>query len=100
MTADFYNTVGEKGSLFENSKKKALTQQHKILDFFQRATGRFFGPTQIQNEVLPNCPLTSIRRAMTNLTTEKKLVKSDNVFTTGRYGKREHCWRLARCNPG
>ena len=35
------------------------------------------------------CPLTSIRRAMTNLSNEGKLIKTD-VKIEGMYGKQEH----------
>lgn len=36
-------------------------------------------------------PLTSVRRAITNLTAEGKLVKSERK-TRGRYGKAQHTW--------
>ena len=38
-----------------------------------------------------NCPLTSIRRAMTNLTTDGKLIKT-NRYVIGIYDKPEHLW--------
>ena len=38
-------------------------------------------------------PITSIRRAITNLTNDEKLVKTDNQ-KTGPYGKPSYCWKL------
>ena len=40
-----------------------------------------------------NCPITSVRRALTNLTNDEKLVKTDD-FVKGNFGKKEHLWRL------
>ena len=39
-------------------------------------------------------PITSIRRAITDLTNEGKLVKT-NSLKKGNYGKKCHCWKLA-----
>jgi hypothetical protein len=39
------------------------------------------------------CPITSIRRALTNLTNEGKIIKT-GVKTVGLYNKKEHLWRL------
>jgi hypothetical protein len=39
------------------------------------------------------CPITSVRRALTNLTNEDKIIKTD-VKVVGLYGKKEHLWRL------
>ena len=38
-----------------------------------------------------NVPLTSIRRAITNLETEGLLEKT-NIQKPGVYGKKNHCW--------
>ena len=38
-------------------------------------------------------PLTSVRRAITNLSSDGELVKT-NDKVTGIYGKPEHLWRL------
>jgi len=42
----------------------------------------------------PECPITSVRRAMTNLSNQGKLEKS-NVMMLERYGKKNHYWHLA-----
>ena len=38
-----------------------------------------------------NCPITSIRRAMTNLSDDGKLEKTKE-YVVGNYGKKEHLW--------
>ena len=42
-------------------------------------------------------PITSIRRAITNLTTKKKLVKcpKEEGMKEGNYGKLNHYWKLS-----
>ena len=40
-----------------------------------------------------NAPITSVRRAITDLTTEDKLIKTD-IMKKGIYGKEVHCWKL------
>ena len=37
------------------------------------------------------CPITSIRRAMTNLAKSGKLKKTSK-YTIGKFGKKEHLW--------
>ena len=51
-------------------------------------------PFEVRESVLPECPITSARRAMTNLTESGLLVKTD--MRRERYGKKNHVWRLAR----
>jgi len=40
-------------------------------------------------------PITSIRRAITNLTDDEKIVKTQKT-TKGIYGKKEHLWALPK----
>jgi hypothetical protein len=48
----------------------------------------------VLNELNLNCPITSIRRAITNLTDAGKIIKTDQ-YVKGNYGKLEHLWELA-----
>jgi hypothetical protein len=48
---------------------------------------------KMYNNHYPAAPVTSIRRAITDLTVQDKLVKT-NVMEIGGYGKDEHTWRL------
>ena len=70
----------------------AISQQKLILKFFQE-NGGVRSPDEINLLVLPNSPITSIRRAMTNLTQAKLLIKTDHMVL-GQYGKPVHTWKL------
>ena len=78
-------------------ERKARTQEGDLLDLFERSRCLMpdFTPSEIGN-IRPwtGVPLTSIRRALTNLTSAGKLVKTD-VQRTGMYGRPERAWRLA-----
>ena len=92
---DFYNTTDETGSTLTSYQDKAKTQVERILEFYERHRGVPFSPSQVQTALnMQGVPITSIRRAITNLTTIDKLVKTD-IKTTGLYGRDEYCWRLA-----
>jgi hypothetical protein len=95
---DFYNTNKEKGEELKASKVKALSQEERILDLFHEDR-RYFShsPSEVRGflkrRYMGVGPLTSIRRAMTNLTIKGKLVKTDKMVR-GPYGKNEHLWKL------
>ena len=93
MSKSYYNTTNEKGATLFDSERKAQSQEEKILTFFQTHLDQF-SPTSIKRLVLPNSPLTSIRRAITNLTKAGKLKKT-GIKVLGTYGKLEHCWVIA-----
>jgi hypothetical protein len=52
-----------------------------------------FAPHEIKANVLPHSPITSSRRAITNLTNAKALTKTSEQIT-GNYGKPVYKWRL------
>lgn len=91
---DYYNTNDESGGQLGQSRRRATDQQQIVLRFFERNPGRNFAPHQIQQAVLPGSPLTSIRRAVTNLTDAGKLQKTDTKVA-GSYGKQVHTWKLS-----
>ena len=102
----FYNTNKEYGEQLAKSKRIALTQEEVIMSLFntyRNIYGRIIhmSPSYIQGIWINGVdrkkypPITSIRRAMTNLTTKGMLIKTDKM-TEGEYGKPEHCWRLAK----
>ena len=90
---DYYNTNRLIGIVLEDSKKTALKQQTAILHFFKVFPSRQFTPCEIET-YFPEWPITSIRRAMTNLTQNEKLIKTHEM-KIGKYGKQCHTWRLA-----
>jgi len=88
----FYNTTHETGSTLKESHHKASSQESKILNYFLMS-GDPLSPSMILQQMRLNCPITSVRRALTNLTLDNKLIKTDG-YCIGTYGKREHLWRL------
>ena len=90
----FFNTTNETGKDLAISQSKAKTQQDEILGIYKSKISltaseawKEFGSDK--------CPLTSIRRAITNLTTEGELYKS-NDKKIGVYGKPEYEYKLLK----
>jgi hypothetical protein len=89
---DFYNTNRERMPELAESRKQAHTQQRKILAFCRINKGEAYTPFEIQQAVFTEAtPITSIRRAITNLTEMEYLQKTETM-KRGRYGKANHCW--------
>lgn len=89
----YHNTQGLEDTA--EYERKALTQEQMIMAFFEHhGLGELFSPSEVNNIVLPNAPLTSVRRAMSDLTREGLLIKTEHI-TDGPYGRPEGLWRLA-----
>ena len=98
MITSYYNTTKETPAELIVSKAKAYTQEEAIMDLFFDRSVIHMTPSDvwhIYSEEFKNVPITSIRRALTNLTNRQQLVKSD-LTRMGPYGKKEYCWRLAK----
>ena len=100
MIKSYYNTNKETGKELAQSEEKAMTQEKNIEYIFYRfADVKKMTPSLVwtvyTRDYNSNTPITSIRRAITNLTTRGVLVKSDNM-KMGRHGKMNHCWELVR----
>lgn len=93
MKPSFHNTVGEVNPELGVSEKKAESQESIILAFFEKYDYLRFGPSYIFIELNQVWPITSVRRAITNLTAQDKLVKTAHQVK-GIYGKKEFCWQL------
>lgn len=90
----FHNTVRAAGRQLAHYESAATTQELAVLAYFEQRPAAELTPEDIQRAVLPKSPLTSARRAITNLTTEGRLVKLAKQ-RRGQYGYPVHCWRLA-----
>lgn len=77
--------------------KKANDQDRLVLRHFQQSPNERFSPSQVWTTAFnPQVtPLTSIRRAVTNLTAAGHLEKLEETVQ-GLYGSREGLWRLRR----
>lgn len=91
----YYNTTNLSGESLVNSKDSAMKQEERIHEFFKCNANREMSPFDVEEALYSNTmvPITSIRRAITNLTTDQKLVKT-NTQRTGPYGKPSYCWKL------
>lgn len=94
MTNNFHNTIKLKGKSLAMANSSAKAQQDLIMEFFKSNPDKSFSPPAIQILVgLTDAPLTSVRRAISNLTKAGNLV---NTYDTevGPYGKPNFLWRL------
>lgn len=94
----YFNTNNEEGEELDKSEEHAKTQEEKILEFLDSHSGSYT-PDEIHRLVLPNAVLTSVRRALTNLTTKGKLEKTSEM-REGNYGKKVHTWKRKRNTSG
>ena len=90
----YYNTTSEKGNHLKTSHTRTRTQEEKIYSFFL-TFGQPLSPSMILDKMNLKCPITSVRRALTDLTSKGKLIKL-NKLVMGSYGKKEHLWCLPK----
>lgn len=94
----FYNTIRQEGDELRRSMQNARTQKDKILVYFERRPGMLITPHSVAEffSLLGyNWPITSVRRAMTDLTTDGHLEKT-KMMRAEKLGKPNYCWSLAK----
>lgn len=97
MYKPFYNTVGLTGDDLKQAVEKAQRQEEAVYLIYLH-TGKAYGPSQILRLVQKagkSWPITSLRRAITNLEKEGKLVKTD-LMREGMFGSPEHLWTIKK----
>lgn len=93
----FYNTISLSGPDLKKAVENAKKQEDAIFLIYEH-TGKPYSPSQILRltEKAGKCwPITSIRRAITNLENEGKLIKTEHM-REGMFGKPEHLWAIKR----
>ena len=89
---NYYNTTGYAGEQLEMFKLKAYNQDEKIYKLYQKY--KDLTPSQCHQVFgVDECPLTSIRRSITNLTSDGKLIKTTRK-QIGIYKRDEYVWTL------
>ena len=88
----YYGTVPETAEERREHRTAAAAQELQVLAVFQ-ATNQPLAPHEVWERLNTMAPITSIRRAMTNLTKRGELQKTDS-YTRGPDGRRVHLWRL------
>jgi hypothetical protein len=94
MGVTYHNTTGATGDHLRAYREAAAGQEADVLAFFAAHPGRSFTPEPVQRRVMPRAPLTSARRAITNLTAKGLLVKTGET-ATGKFGRPVRLWMLA-----
>ena len=90
----FYNTTNEVGEDLEELMAKEVTQTGRILIFFKLNRGIEYTPFEVYSALgFAGVPVTSIRRAMTDLTNKGELVKTETKKEE-IYGHKNYCWKL------
>lgn len=90
----FHNTLDLPESDLKVRQLKAGSQNQKILAIFRNNPDEHYTPFEIWAVHYPHAPLTSIRRAMTDLTKLGYLEKTKEK-RAGEYGELNYCWKLA-----
>ena len=98
----YYNTTNETGDELLGFIGKAMNQAEVIIGIYQRAEHKSLTPSDVwklwaEYTRLTQPPLTSIRRAISDLELNGKLIKTD-LKKDGIYGRPEHFWRLPLTN--
>ena len=88
----FYETINQTDSALKESRKKTRKQEDLIYSLFVKCN-QPLSPSMVLSQSGMNCPITSIRRAITDLTNSGRIVKTDRQVK-GMYGKAEHLWEL------
>ena len=99
----YYNTNNETGEELQASRRKSSKQKTEVLSVFLTYPTTPLSPDDIHSFIKDNSeepeaqlwPITSIRRAISDLTKEGELFKTEEK-KMGSYGKRVHCW-IVQC---
>jgi hypothetical protein len=95
----YYNTTNENNSLLKTNMKQANNQEQLTLAVFQTYPNDNLSAYDVWHFLIDNeaineqTPLTSIRRAITDLSNSDKLVKT-NKKVLGSAGRSTYTWRL------
>ncbi|MDF1536094.1 MAG: hypothetical protein P1S46_06260 [bacterium] len=97
MTTHFHNTTHQVGEALRIAVENARTQEEKVEVYFRSfPAGHAASASRIHQAIFgwsSPIPLTSTRRALTNLTTTGVLEKTCEK-TDGAFGRPEHKYRL------
>jgi len=95
MQNSFHNSVDATGQNLIQFENRAKRQDEYILEFYKANPERDFTADEVFESLFKgkNVPITSIRRAITNLTDKKDLYKSGKK-RKGAYGMLCHAWKF------
>ena len=87
----YYNTNELSGNELGQAIADNLKLEDRILSRFRER--KEWQPSELYHYFSMKYPLTSIRRALTDLTTKGKIRKTDKMGR-GMYNKNEHVWSI------
>lgn len=91
----YYNTTRLTGRALAAAKRDAMTQEDRIRKLFDTmGDGWTASPSKVHQLVGGKSPITSTRRAITDLTDDGVLTRTD-VQVSGPHGRPEYTWRMA-----
>ena len=95
-----YNTTKEKGKALKKHKLKALSQDRLIWGLLAMTT-KAYTPFEIQKEFKDqNLPITSVRRALSNLVNREVGIEKLEDQSKGKYGRMNHKWQYTGKTSG
>jgi hypothetical protein len=93
----FHDTVPLPEERLPEARKRAARQKEAILDYFRQRYSMSFTPSEVWHgvdQIAMPMLITSVRRAITDLTKEGKLTKCDySERREGGYGHPNRCWK-------
>lgn len=95
----YHNTTNQTGEQLDIFSVAAKSQDELVLTFFKNYPNHDFSPSKLHEYLIKYklideaTPLTSIRRALTNLTGAGKLIKTDKKVMS-KYNRPEYVWKL------
>lgn len=88
----FHDTINLPDADFNSANEKAETQEQRIFELMKKRPAMTpFEVMDLYNFSYPEIPITSIRRAMSNLERMGLLQKTE-WMKVGKYGKSNHKW--------
>lgn len=88
----YHNTTYAEGHVLAGYESKAETQDESVKELLSHNPTYYFTAEQVHKSVMENAPLTSARRALSNLYRDGYIEKSDNRVQ-GKYGNPITLWR-------
>lgn len=93
MASHYHNTTNSRGPELARYEREAATQDEAVAAVYRKHAPFGLSPSQCHRALGTQAPLTSIRRAITNLAKAGVLVKTGDQVR-GQYGRPEHRWKL------
>ena len=93
MSTNYFNTTHLTGEELSQAIQAASKDEDKIMVLYKSTPDNSYTPCEVHDLIRSMGPITSTRRAMTNLTTKLKLIKTREQ-RLGVYGKMNYTWAL------